>query len=169
MIYWFLIGKKKQAKPVSAPIVTNPIAPTPIQPTIDTIQLDDVKLSNFDTRPKFQPLSKVNPGFYLEITSEKESTNRVVEVQDLLPEGLDETNSFVSISKEEVKQVKLELTSTSQFVKKTPGSFVDPGYYVEVDLQDKIVDNYILAKKRLPPSSAKGHRWIRIEKRRITK
>ena len=169
MIYWFLIGKKKQAKPVSAPIVTNPITPTPIQPTIATIQLDDVKLSNFDTRPKFQPLSKVNPGFYLEITSEKESTNRVVEVQDLLPEGLDETNSFVSISKEEVKQVKLELTSTSQFVKKTPGSFVDPGYYVEVDLQDKIVDNYILAKKRLPPSSAKGHRWIRIEKRKITK
>jgi hypothetical protein len=169
MIYWFLIGKKKQAKPVSAPIMTNPIAPTPIEPTIATIQLDDVKLSNFDTRPKFQPLSKVNPGFYLEITSEKESTNRVVEVQDLLPEGLDETNSFVSISKEEVKQVKLELTSTSQFVKKTPGSFVDPGYYVEVDLQDKIVDNYILAKKRLPPSSAKGHRWIRIEKRKITK
>jgi alpha-tubulin suppressor-like RCC1 family protein/predicted transcriptional regulator len=169
MIYWFLIGKKKQAKPVSAPIVTNPITPTPIEPTIATIQLDDVKLSNFDTRPKFQPLSKVNPGFYLEITSEKESTNRVVEVQDLLPEGLDETNSFVSISKEEVKQVKLELTSTSQFVKKTPGSFVDPGYYVEVDLQDKIVDNYILAKKRLPPSSAKGHRWIRIEKRKITK
>jgi hypothetical protein len=169
MIYWFLIGKKKQAKPVPAPIMTNPIAPTPIEPTIATIQLDDVKLSNFDTRPKFQPLSKVNPGFYLEITSEKESTNRVVEVQDLLPEGLDETNSFVSISKEEVKQVKLELTSTSQFVKKTPGSFVDPGYYVEVDLQDKIVDNYILAKKRLPPSSAKGHRWIRIEKRKITK
>jgi alpha-tubulin suppressor-like RCC1 family protein len=169
MIYWFLIGKKKQAKPVSAPIVTNPITPTPIEPTIATIQLDDVKLSNFDTRPKFQPLSKVNPGFYLEITSEKESTNRVVEVQDVLPEGLDATNSFVSISKEEVKQVKLNLTSTLQFVKKTPGSFVDPGYYVEVDLQDKIVDNYILAKKRLPPSSAKGHRWIRIEKRKITK
>ena len=98
----------------------------------------------------------MNPGHYLEITPEKESTNQVVEVQDLLPEGLDETNSFVSISKEEVNQVKLDLTSTSQFVKKTLGTHVDSGYDVEVDLQDKIIDNYILAEKRLPPSFQKA-------------
>jgi hypothetical protein len=106
---------------------------------ITTIQLGDVKRINFDSRPRCQALSNVNPGHYLEITPEKESTN----------------------------QVKLNLTSTSQFVKKTLGTHVDPGYDVEVDLQDKIIDNYILAEKRLPPSFAKGHRWIRIEKRKI--
>ncbi len=108
--------------------------------------MGDVKLINVDSRPRFQALSKVNPDHYLEITFEKESTNRFVEVQEVLPEGLDEPNSFVSISKEEVKQVKVNLTSTPQFVKKTPGTYVDPGYYVKVDLKDKLVDNYILAK-----------------------
>ena len=165
----------KVAKPVSKPVevkvvpkkVEKPVQAQVVQPTITTIQLDEVVLPNFETRPVLKPLSKVNPGHYLEVTKEKESTNRVVEVKDALPEALDDSNAFVSITKEEVNLVKLSLASTANFVKKTPGSFVDPGYYVEVNLKDEIVDNYILAKKRLPPSSAKGHRWIRIEKRAI--
>ena len=165
----------KVAKPVSKPVevkvepkkVEEPVQTQVVQPTITTIQLDEVVLPNFETRPVLKPLSKVNPGHYLEVTKEKESTNRVVEVNDALPEALDDSNAFVSITKEEVSLVKLSLASTANFVKKTPGSFVDPGYYVEVNLEDEIVDNYILAKKRLPPSSAKGHRWIRIEKRSI--
>jgi hypothetical protein len=165
----------KVTKPVSKPVevkvepkkVEKPVQAQVVQPTITTIQLDEVVLPNFETRPVLKPLSKVNPGHYLEVTKEKESTNRVVEVKDALPEALDDSNAFISITKEEVNLVKLSLASTANFVKKTPGSFVDPGYYVEVNLKDEIVDNYILAKKRLPPSSAKGHRWIRIEKRAI--
>jgi hypothetical protein len=91
-----------------------------------------------------------------------------VEVSDTLPKVLNETNRFIALSPEEVKAVKLSIASGASFVKKTPGSYIEEeGYYVEVDLQNQIVDNYIFAKTRLAPTTTKGHRWIRIETRKI--
>jgi hypothetical protein len=64
--------------------------------------------------------------------------------------------------------VKLSLASGANFIKKTPGSYIDQeGYYVEVDLENQIIDNYIFARTRLAPTTTKGHRWIRIETRKI--
>jgi alpha-tubulin suppressor-like RCC1 family protein len=136
--------------------------------TVNSIQLDAVNLSDVQSRHQFQAFSKVSAGSYLEITSGFASTNRVVEVQDTLPKTLNESNRFIAISKEEVKMVKLSLTSGVAFIKKTPGSYIDQdGYYVEVDLKNNLVDNFIFARTRLAPTTTKGHRWIRIETRKM--
>jgi hypothetical protein len=96
------------------------------------------------------------------------STNRVVNVTDKLPKVLNEANRFIALSTEEVKAVTLSIQSGAAFVKKTPGSSIEqPGYYVEVDLNNHLVDNYIFASTRLAPTTTKGHRWIRIETRKI--
>ena len=141
---------------------------SPAEETVQSIQLEQVKLANVKTRPQFQAFSKVNAGSYLEITPDFSSTNRIVEVQDTLPKPLNESNRFIALSKEEVKAAKLSLTSGAAFIKKNPGSYIDQeGYYVEVNLSNELVDNYIFAKTRLAPTTTKGHRWIRIETRKI--
>lgn len=162
---------KPVSKPVVAPLETKKlekaVQTSTVPPTITKIELDDAILPNLETREKFASFAKVKAGNYLEITADLASTSRVVKVDTELPETLDASNRFIALLPEEVKQVALSFTSMAAFVKKTPGTYVDPGYYVEVDLEDKLVDRYILAKTRLAPTSKKGHRWVRIEKRKL--
>jgi hypothetical protein len=170
-LYWFLSNQRTknlilEIKPV---VDVGQSVAKEEPPTIHKIELGVVLLNrDIKHEPKFTAFSKVNPGSYLEITPDFASTNRVVEVRDTLPKVLNETNHFIALSPEEVKTVKLSIASGAAFVKKTPGSYIDEeGYYVEVDLQNQIVDNYIFAKTRLAPTTTKGHRWIRIETRKI--
>ena len=172
-LYWFITDKQKQPTVIVAPATNQvEVRPQPVQeetPSVKKIELGDVVLNrDIKTAPQFTAFSQVAPGSYLEITPDFASTNRVVEVSDTLPKVLNETNRFIALSPEEVKTVKLSIASGAAFVKKTPGSYIDEeGYYVEVDLQNQIVDNYIFAKTRLAPTTTKGHRWIRIETRKI--
>jgi hypothetical protein len=170
-LYWFLADQQtKNAILETKPVVDiGQSVAKEEPPTIDKIELGEVVLNrDIKHAPQFTAFSKVNPGSYLEITPDFASTNRVVEVSDTLPKVLNEMNRFIALSPEEVKAVKLSIASGASFVKKTPGSYIDEeGYYVEVDLQNQIVDNYIFAKTRLAPTTTKGHRWIRIETRKI--
>ena len=174
--YWFFFKNKKQLRKEilkkksiveakSKPSIKEEI------PTVNKIVLGDVIIGrDIKLATQFTAFSNVAPGSYLEITPEFTSTNRVVEVRNSLPKVLNELNRFVALSKEEVNLVKLSIPSGASFVKKTPGSFIDhEGYYVEIDLNNQFVDNYIFAKTRLAPTTTKGHRWVRIEPRRIRK
>jgi hypothetical protein len=172
MLYWLIFFKKKTEEKKLQPIEVSPsLTPQPVEvtPTIAKIDLGEVLFNrDIKTATQFIAFSKVSPGSYLEITPDFASTNRVVEVSDTLPKVLNEVNRFIALSPEEVKAVKLSLASGANFIKKTPGSYIDQeGYYVEVDLENQIIDNYIFARTRLAPTTTKGHRWIRIETRKI--
>jgi uncharacterized repeat protein (TIGR02543 family) len=172
MLYWLIFFKKKTEEKKIQPIEVSPsltTQPVEVIPTIAKIDLGEVVFyRDIKTATQFIAFSKVTPGSYLEITPDFASTNRVVEVSDTLPKVLNEVNRFIALSPEEVKAVKLSLTSGANFIKKTPGSYIDQeGYYVEVDLENQIIDNYIFARTRLAPTTTKGHRWIRIETRKI--
>jgi uncharacterized repeat protein (TIGR02543 family) len=139
-----------------------------IEETKEIIELDEVILEEVSERPKYKAFEKVENGNYLEITVEQEASNRVVEVNGgILPKLINEDNSFIALKKEEVKQFKIIPVSLKAFKKMTPGSYTDEGYFVEVDIDNKQIDNYVYTKKRLPPTTTKGHRWVRIETRRI--
>jgi uncharacterized repeat protein (TIGR02543 family) len=141
-----------------------------VEPQVEAIVLEDVVLENLEAREQFEPNQVVEPGNYLEITPDLESTNRIIKVVDhQLPTTLEMNNKFISISDEEVSKVKVQVVNAHAFVKKTPGSYAEPGYYVEVDEESNIVNNFISLKRRLPPTTKKGHRWVRIEKRQIKK
>jgi uncharacterized repeat protein (TIGR02543 family) len=172
MLSWLIFFKKKTEEKKIQPIEVSPsltTQPVEVIPTIAKIDLGEVVFNrDIKTAKQFIAFSKVTPGSYLEITPDFASTNRVVEVSDTLPKVLNEVNRFIALSPEEVKAVKLSLTSGANFIKKTPGSYIDQeGYYVEVDLENQIIDNYIFARTRLAPTTTKGHRWIRIETRKI--
>ncbi len=164
---WLPLLFKPHASKVSNPL-PEAIASVKVQETVQSIKLDAIQITGIQSRPQLQAFSSVNPGSYLEITPDFASTNRVVEVQDTLPKALNESNRFIALTKEEVNAVKISITSGASFMKKTPGSYIDQeGYYVEVNLNGELVDNYIFAKTRLAPTTTKGHRWIRIETRKI--
>jgi hypothetical protein len=130
--------------------------------------LDEVVIKNIEERPQFKAFEAVDNGDYLEITTEQEASNRVVEVSTgVLPKLINPDNTFVLLEKEEVAQFKeLDLDLTT-YHRLTPGSYTDPGYFMEVDSDSKSVENFVHVKRRLPPTSAKGHRWVRIEPRKI--
>jgi hypothetical protein len=52
-------------------------------------------------------------------------------------------------------------------VKKTPGSKGDQGYYGEVDVFNIFTGRTIVLLKKLPPSSKKGYKWVRVQTRVI--
>ncbi|MDZ4195877.1 MAG: hypothetical protein U1C51_01355 [Candidatus Izemoplasmatales bacterium] len=125
-------------------------------------------IKNIEERPQFQAFAEVENGDYLEVTPQTEATNRVVEVTSgTLPKLMNSDNAFVSLEKEEVAQFKEVTVNLVAYHKLTPGSYTDPGYFMEVDLENQAVDNYVYTKKRLPPTSKKGHRWVKVESRKI--
>jgi uncharacterized repeat protein (TIGR02543 family) len=139
-----------------------------IEETETVIELSEVILPNIDERPKYKAFEKVENGDYLEITSKQEASNRVVEVNTgVLPKLINQDNSFIPLKKDEIKQFKIIPVNLKMFKKLTPGSYTEEGYFVEVDLNNRQVENYNYTKKRLPPTTTKGHRWVRIQTRRI--
>jgi uncharacterized repeat protein (TIGR02543 family) len=132
------------------------------------VQLDEVVLPHIEERPKHAAFETVENGEYLEITQALEASNRVVEVSTgVLPKLINPENAFVLLEKEEVLQFKDLHLNLQTYLRLTPGSYAEAGYYMEVDLDSLSVDNYVHVKKRLPPTSAKGHRWVKIEPRKI--
>ena len=81
-----------------------------------------------------------------------------------LPVALKESNKYVKITVEEKARVVTALVALKTHEKLNPGIYAEPGYYVEVDFDGQVTENYILLKKRLPPTTAKGHGWVQIKK-----
>jgi len=137
-------------------------------PKVETIIQEEVILEDIETRTKFHSEEEVKEGNYLEITELLESTNRIVEVKDgKLPKTLEELNKFIVLKDEELEKFNVHMNGTLNYVKRSPGSYAEQGYYVEVDIEGNIVNNYISLKRRLPPTTKKGHKWVKIEKRII--
>jgi uncharacterized repeat protein (TIGR02543 family) len=154
---------------VSAP-ETEVITTTEQEPEVqeEVVILDEVVIKNIEERPQFKAFEAVDNGDYLEITTEQEASNRVVEVSmGVLPKLINPDNTFVLLEKAEVAQFKELNLDLATYHRLTPGSYTDQGYFMEVDGNSKSVDNYVHVKRRLPPTSAKGHRWVRIEPRKI--
>ncbi len=138
------------------------------EPKEEAVRLDDVVLKNIEDRPQFKAFEHVDNGEYLEVTTDLESSNRVVEVSTgVLPKLINPENAFVPLEKEESSQFKNLHLNLTAYHRLTPGSYAEAGYYMEVDLDSQPVDNFVHSKRRLPPTSAKGHRWVRIEPRKI--
>jgi uncharacterized repeat protein (TIGR02543 family) len=149
---------------------TEVLATTEPQPEVqeEIVILEEVVIKNIEERPQFKAFEAVDNGDYLEITTQQEASNRVVEVSTgVLPKLINPDNTFVLLEKEEVAQFKELDLDLATYHRLTPGSYTDPGYFMEVDLDSKSVENFVHVKRRLPPTSAKGHRWVRIEPRKI--
>lgn len=80
---------------------------------------------------------------------------------------MEESNKFIGLKASEVEQFKLPKGLGNNFKKLTPGSKAEAGYYVEVDVDNEATDNYIHNRSQLPPTTKKGHRWVRISTRKI--
>jgi hypothetical protein len=139
-----------------------------VVPTETKVTQKNVVIKDITTRKKYEPFATVENGYYLEIDDAYDTSNRTVSVTNgVLPKVVKAGNKFVSVSKEEKTLLSFSGTKLHTFVKFTPGSYVDAGYYVEVDLHNEAIDNYIYTEKRLPPTTTKGHRWVRIIRRSV--
>ena len=132
------------------------------------VEFKPVEIENFNTRKSYDELKEASNGLYLEVTPNFYSTHRVVEVvSGLLPKLVMTANQFVSVSDQERPLFSIAGSDYSGFEKFTPGSYVDSGYYCEVDLNNQSLEYVVYAEKRLPPTSATGHRWIKVNTRRV--
>jgi hypothetical protein len=132
------------------------------------LKVDTILIKDVTKRATFEGSSKVEKGVYLEVTKDFESTNRIIEVEnEALPNVLTSGNAFIKVSLDEAKKLSLKGISANGFVKKTPGSKCDKGYYGEVDVFNIFTGRTIILLEKLPPSSKKGHRWVRVQTRVI--
>jgi len=133
-----------------------------------TLELPQIKLENFKDRLRYEALAQVTNGYYLEITTQDMSTDRVINVQnEVLPKALIEDNTFIEVSASEKQMIQEKNISGMAFEKFTPGSYTSPGYYIEVNIDNEFVDNIKYTETRLPPTTAKGHRWVHFKPRTI--
>lgn len=138
------------------------------EPTRKVLEQKAVVFDSIEDRPKYKPNAEVENGYYCEIDDEYRTSNFVVEVQNgTLPELLNPVNVFIPITNTEYEQLSLKNVDMAEFVKFTPGSYVEGGYYVEVDLGNKSTERYIFTERRLPPTSRKGYRWVKVTKRSL--
>lgn len=139
-------------------------------PLIDTLVLPDVTLKDLPSRPLFSHGDVISPGVFLEITPTFETMGRIVAIKETgpLPETLLPDHRFLTLTNEEIHFFDLTLLDTIQLVKRTPGTYVSrEGYFVEIDLNHRFVNHIIFSKTRLAPTTQKGHRWVKLNLRKI--
>lgn len=133
-----------------------------------TMIFPSIQIEHFSTRPRFESETQVQNGYFLEITKEDTSTDRIVDVKDeILPKVLTSTNQFIEVSLQEKIYIQEKHIDPSLFEKYTPGSYTSEGYYIEVDVDNQLIDNIKYTERRLPPTTSKGHRWIHFNPRTI--
>ncbi|MGE4321319.1 MAG: hypothetical protein AB7E61_07725 [Acholeplasmataceae bacterium] len=143
---------------------------TPLQQGhVVMFEQEDIVLSDIKKRPKFIAFQMVDNGHYLELEPDYSTSNKVIQVENReLPRLIHPDGFFVSITNEEKTKLSLQNINFASFIKHTPGSFRDAGYYLEVDLNNQSTEYYIYTEKRLPPTRAKGYRWVRVNSRKVS-
>jgi uncharacterized protein YxeA len=132
------------------------------------IDLGSVVIPGITSRPTYKSQDTVENGLYLEITNKYESVNHFEEVKNgVLPALINESNKYVPVSEEERSLLVLTNINLDDFEGMTPGTKVEAGYYVEIDLKKKSTGRYIYTETKLPPSAAKGYRWVRFMRRQL--
>jgi hypothetical protein len=152
------------------PIVKPAVVKTQKEPEAleAVLKVDAIAIPSVTSRTKYLGGSKVEKGYYLEVTKDFDSTNRIIELdEDELPNVLTTGNAFIKISQAEVGLLSLKGISAFGLLKKTPGSKGDKGYYGEVDLLNIFTGRTIILVEKLPPTSKKGFRWVRVQTRVI--
>jgi hypothetical protein len=133
-----------------------------------TMELPSIFIKDLEDRKRYKSLDQAINGYYLEITSDEHSTDRVVNVSGgALPKILFKDNQYIEVNEEESHKIRDKQIDVSPFKKYTPGSYTTPGYYIEVDIHNQLIDNIKYTERRLPPTSDKGHRWIHFLPRKI--
>jgi hypothetical protein len=156
------------AKPVSHPTPVVAQSKTSSDEPIKELKLSELKLANFNARKKFYSQNEVESGTYIEVTPNLYYVNRmVISSGNPLPNVINPANHYIKLESTEKSMIIILGTDAKDYLKKTPGSIVSPGYYFEVDTQDHALENVIFTENRLPPSAAKGHRWVKIQPRKI--
>lgn len=156
------------AKPISQPtpvvVQSKPSSGEPIK----EFKLNELRLASFNSRKKYYSQNEVEPGTYVEVTPNHYYVNRlVISSGNPLPNVINSENHYIKLEPTEKSLIIISGTDAKDYLKKTPGSIVSPGYYFEVDTQDHALENVIFTENRLPPSAAKGHRWVKIQPRKI--
>jgi uncharacterized repeat protein (TIGR02543 family) len=171
LFFMFIVFKRKKKDEEEEKKVVKPVVfagqkePKVLQAEL---KVDAVVIPGVTSRKTFVGGAKVEKGYYLEVTKDFDSTNRIIEVEDdELPNVLTTGNAFISISQKEVGLLSLKGLSAFGLLKKTPGSKGEQGYYAEVDLVNIFTGRTIILVEKLPPSSKKGHRWVRVKTRVI--
>jgi hypothetical protein len=170
ILYLLLKRRKKKDEEEIKPVVKPVVVAGQKEPEVleAVLKVDAVVIPGVTSRPTYIGGAKVDSGYYLEVTKDFDSTNRIIDVEDeLLPHVLTNGNAFIKISQGEVALLSLKGLSAFGLLKKTPGSKGEKGYYAEVDLVNIFTGRTIILVEKLPPSSKKGHRWVRVQTRVI--
>jgi uncharacterized repeat protein (TIGR02543 family) len=170
ILYLLLKRRKKEDEEEIKPVVKPSAVQTQKEPAVleAVLKVDAVVIPGVTSRPTYIGGANVDSGYYLEVTKDFDSTNRIIDVEDeLLPHVLTNGNAFIKISQAEVALLSLKGLSAFGFLKKTPGSKGEKGYYAEVDLVNIFTGRTIILVEKLPPTSKKGHRWVRVQTRVI--
>lgn len=139
-----------------------------VPPTKTSIHFEPLFISDFETREKYKSNAAAYPGDYLEITPQNKTNNRLAKpINGILPATLVSDNHFIFIKPNEVTKLMAMPLHLATYVKLTPGVYADPGYYIEIDTNHQLTYKVVFVKKRTPPTSHKGYRWIKIEEREI--
>lgn len=133
------------------------------------IDLGAVVIPGITSRPTYKSEDLVDEGLYLEITPRYESVNHFefVTAGNALPALINPNNMYVRVTEEEKQKLTLTNIDLSLYDGMTPGTTVDKGYYVEINLEKRSTGYYIYTETKLPPSAAKGYRWVRFMRRQL--
>jgi len=170
LVVWLLFGitlvlylffNEKREKETFGKVVSK-------EKTSSELSLSDLVIEDFKSRKMFKAKEKVNNGFYAEINSNLMELNNVLNITNSsLPNTLEENAVYISINQSEYERLRFSGINTKDFEKFTPGTYVKPGYYLEVNIQNMSTDYVIKTERRLPPTKHKGFRWVKIDRRKL--
>lgn len=126
---------------------------------------DDTNLKgsiSFQDRETNSSKQDAEPGYYLEVEEDKTPTGRTINHQGgRLPEVLKQGNLWIQVEEQEKEEFVAIDYSTFEHFK--PGRQVEPGYYLEVDVNYESIERYIYQAQKLPPTRKTGHSWVKVE------
>ncbi len=168
IVYYLFTMSRKSIEVIEKEETISTLVEYEKQGHIEIVEQEDIALENVESRPKFKEFEEVENGIYLEIDDEYNASNHTVDVENnKLPALINHSNHYIPITKDEQKLFVLTVADISALKKYPPGKYVEEGYYVEVDRNNKSTEVYRHTDRRLPPTAEKGFRWVRVETRKV--
>ena len=128
----------------------------------DVQTIHDFDYSNYTL---YNPGKYIEAGYYLELDAELNSTNNIVFAERRLPPTGTKGSKWVLVDENGIplERSQEESINYSNYTLYNPGKYIESGYYLELDAQLKSTNNIILAERRLPPTGAKGSKWVLVD------